>query len=85
MTKSVEVLHTGEREYVSAHRKTLMRVMHQDLAKYKTPAVLAHREDTDHGSRFVFEGKDVTAPDFYKEYRLYPIPVYRGTKGGTAA
>ena len=85
MIKTVEVLYTGEREYVSAHRQALMRVMHKDLAKYKTPAVLAHREDTEYGSRFVFEGADTTASDFYKEYRLSCVPVYQAAKGGAAA
>ena len=85
MTESVKVLHTEDRDYLSFSRKTLMRVMHKDLAKYKTPVVLSHREDSEFESRFVFEGKNTAVSDFYKEYRLYPIPLYRTARGGAAA
>ena len=85
MTKAVEVLYTGDREYVSFHREDLMRVMQNDLAKYNTPTVLSHREDSEGESLFVFEGQDTAASDFYKEYRLRRIPVYQRSKGGAAA
>lgn len=85
MSKPCSVLHTKGMDYVSFDRKALMRIMYHDLAKYKTPVVLSHREDSECESRFVFEGKDTVASDFYKEYRLSRIPVYRRAKGGAAA
>ena len=85
MTESVKILHTEDRDYLSFSQETLIRVMHNDLAKYKMPVVLSHREDSERESRFVFEGKDTAASDFYKEYRLCRIPVYRTARGGAAA
>jgi hypothetical protein len=85
MKESVKILHTEDRDYLSFSQETLMRVMHKDLAKYKTPAVLSHREDSEGESLFVFESRDTAASDFYKEYRLRRIPVYQRSKGGAAA
>ena len=85
MTRPCSVLRTGNMDFVSFDRQALMRIMFNDLAKYKTSAVLSHCEETEAVSRFVFEGTDPVASDFYKEYRLSPIPVYRKGKGGAAA
>ncbi len=85
MPKPCSVLHTENMDFVSFDRKALMRIMFNDLAKYKTPAVLSHSEETKSMSRFVFEGTDPVTSDFYMEYRLSPTLVYRRRKGGAAA
>ena len=85
MNRPGNVLHTKDRDYISFRRETLMRVMYRDLAKNQIPAVLAHSEETEQGSLFVYEGADTAASDFYREYRLFSTSVYRRRKGGRAA
>lgn len=70
---------------VSSDRDTLMSVMRDDLSGYGKPAVLSHREETEHSSRFVFEGADAGVSDLYLEYMLSRVPAYTRMRGGAAA
>lgn len=70
---------------VSNDRAMLVRKMLDDLDARNMKAVLAHSQEDEDGSEYVFEPSNITTEDFYIGYSIFKVPVYRSEKGGAAA
>ena len=70
---------------ISNDRAMLVRKMLDDLDARNMKAVLAHSQEDEDGSEYVFEPSNITTEDFYIGYNIFKVPVYRSEKGGAAA